>query len=180
MPSVAMDFLFYPNGLISPSVLDVTYDPEMIINEGSYLLFALDFSDVNNGSMVYTEKMPNPVTLDGVMSPEEKDVDLKGRDWYVVYNESKTGFITHLVFDKRLKNVKTDIIYIDDKTVNMKPESEPGQHFIGFQAAVKQFIKGKYDMNMYTYMNKSWTKGMEKRYLEFITHPLKAQSRKVL
>ncbi len=178
-PSLTADYLFYSNGLISPSVLDVTYDPQKTLNDGSYLLFSLDFSNINNWSKVYTEKTPVPVILDGTMSDEEKKLDLKDQNWFVVYKESKTGFIMQCAFNERLKNPNMDILYIDDKNVIMKPEAEPGSHLIGFKMPVKQFQKGKYIMYLNTYMNKSWTKGMEKRYLDFISHPLKAQARKI-
>lgn len=174
-PSVAMDFVFYTNGMVSPSILDVTYNPESTVNEGSYLMFALDFSDSYSGSKVYTEKMKEPVIMDGVMSEREKNLSLKDQMWYVVYKEGETGFITQLVCDEGLKDVVWEIKYIDDKDVIMKPEREPGQHLLGFWAPVTQFPKGKFKMNMYTYMNKNWKMGVEKRYLDFITHPLRAE-----
>jgi hypothetical protein len=178
-PSLRQDWVFYPNGMISPAVMDITYNPN-ILNENSYTQMGLDFSDKYIGYKFYTEKTPNPVTLDGTMSPDEKALNLKNQNWFVVYRELGYGFLMMLEWDRRLKNATTDIVYIDDEKVIMKPESEPGQHLCAFYSPVTQFIKGKWIFNIYIYMGFEWTKGMEKRYLDIISNPLKAQTRKIL
>lgn len=177
-PVVIMDFVFYTNGFIAPAQMDIPFSPQSTMNEPSRFIIGQDFNNNFAGYKVYTAKNNSPVLFDGKMTEEEKNLKLENQNWYVVYKDNGLGFFSQMVFDKRL-TVTGDIFYLDDKDVDMEPEDEPGQHFVAFSAGLKQFPKGTYNMYIYTYIDKNWVKGKEKRYLNFIDHPLKVKASRI-
>ncbi len=182
-PTAIFDYVFYPNGLIGPSELNAPIELSSVLNENSYLKVCLDFNDYMIGSKFYTEKTSEPVCFDGQMSEAEKVLDLKNQNWFVVYSEKGGGFFCQMLFEKKLidMGLTSDLVYIDDKNVEMKPEQTPGQLIAGFGASVVQFPKGKHNMYIYMYMDhkSSWKRGKEKRYLNFISNPLETRTKRI-
>ncbi len=179
IPSATVDFVFFPNGIIAPGEINMPVNPKTFFNDESNLIAGVDFSDLFNGSKMYTKKTSVPVIMDGKMSEAEKALDLKNQNWFVLYKDTKYGIFAQMVFDKRLKIVKSDIWYLDDKSVIMEPEEIPGQHILAYSMGLTQFPSGKYSMNMYMYMDRKWERGMEKRFLNFIANPLKCRAKKI-
>ncbi len=181
-PTARVDYVFYPNGLITPIQLDMPFEPKSLLNEESSFWAGFDFNKGIIGSKVYTNTTPEPVILDGEISNIEKALNLKNQNWFVLYrDEGEKGVFAQMANDKRFSsmNLVNDILYLDDKTLNIEPENIPGQLMVGFTLGMLQFPKGKSNMYVYMYMDRKWYRGMEKRFLNFIDKPLKTKATKI-
>ncbi len=181
--SVALDYRYYPNGIVNPSVTNSTFDGKERLYEDSYSRILLDYNDTAHGFKFYTAKTKEPVTVDGKMSEAEKSLDLKNQNWFVLSNEGKGGVFCQLVLDKRAisHGVTGDIEYLDDKNEIIEPENVPGQHIVGFRINIQNFPKGKFKQYTYMYMDyrTKWERGKEKHYLNFIAKPLETRTVKI-
>ncbi len=182
-PDIRLDYVFYSNGMIGPSEISIPFDTKKYVNEGSYLMIGFDYNDDMTGAKVYTEKNPNPVTLDGKMSEAEKALNIEDQNWFVSYRgEGKYGYLVQILWDKKLisKGFKNNIKYLDDKNIELEPENVPGQHLVGFHAKIRDFHPADtYSFYLMTFMDLKWNKGLEKRYLNFTANPLKARIKKI-
>ncbi len=176
-PKVRIDFVYYPNGLIAPGELNIPMDPKTFLNEDSNFFAGQDFSKIIVGAKMYTEKISKPVEINGKNLDDNKEIDLTDQNWYVVYREGKDGIFLQMTFDERLKDLKSNVFFLDDNTVNLKPERIPGQHLLAISANLRQFQIGRYGMNIYMYLDRAWKRGKEKRFLNFIANPLQAKAK---
>lgn len=173
-PRFTMDMIFYPNGIIAPGVIECPFVPERILNPGSKITIKQDFNDCMIGAKIYTAKSGEAAVIDGKMSNAEKAMNIKDHKWYVVYTEKDGSIFIQIEWDKSLDDIKTDIVYIDDKDILTDHEDTPGTHTVGFSSDILQFPKGRYMMYINVYLDRTWEVGREKRYINIIANPLKA------
>ncbi len=174
-PKFTMDMIFYPNGIIAPGVIECPFIPKRILNPGSTITIGQDFKECMTGAKIYTDRWTKMAVLDGKMSDEEKSLDMKNHKWYVVYTQNDGSIFIQIAWDKILPDIKTDIVYIDDKNVVTKGEQSPGKHTAGFSSDILQFPKGRYMMYINVYLDRKWWPGREKYYLDILANPLVAE-----
>ncbi len=138
----------------------------------SRLRVSWDLADPAIGYKFYNSHNPNPVVIDGIMSPEEKALDSSYPDWNLVTGTHGTQ-INRFTFPPRLQGKDHRLYYQDDSRLADPPEMVPGQiGHTGFEVDLTGAKAGIYPLIYYVYYPEDFKIGNETRYINILDHPL--------
>jgi hypothetical protein len=126
-PNVDADLAYYPYFFMSAIVISIPFDPALVT---SYLCITIgtDLDHNAAGTLFWNSQNPDPVIVDGRMSPQERAMDLSPDRWRVV-SGAQGKYLGKAVYGGNFKmsNIKLDEgRYVDDYTYADPPENEPG------------------------------------------------------
>ena len=126
-PSAMLDNVYYANQFEFPTEVSVPFDPRTVISDPRFTV-TTDALCGFPGGTYRNEKNPRPVTIDGVMSPEEKALDRSPYKWMVatMMPPYRGAWLNRVAFDKRF-GVSPNLFYLDDRNAADPPENDPGQ-----------------------------------------------------
>jgi len=126
-PNIDADLVYYPHFFNSALVFAIPFNPSILT---SSICISIN-SDLNHhatGMLFWNFHNPWPVVVDGIMSPQEKVLDLGPDRWRVV-SGLQGKYLTKAVYagNFKMSNIKLGGgVYIDDRTYMEPPENEPG------------------------------------------------------
>ncbi len=126
-PNVDADLIYYPHFFASALVISIPFDPS-ILTSSMRITIGTDLNHNAVGMLFWNSENPEPVVVDGRMSPQEKALDMKPDRWRVVTGDPGT-YLGKAVYagNFKLSNIKLgEGRYIDDYTHEEPPENEPG------------------------------------------------------
>ncbi len=146
-PKVESDFLFYPNHVRIPTLLNNPVDGRKLLDPKTHGFAGFDFNKNFYGTKFYSEKNPNPIVMNGSMSPEEKNLNLTDVTWWGAEG-AKGSMIVKVEWDPQLtaQGVTCNLYYKDDASSVNPPETEAGELLIGFQLDYSKMPAGKYSI----------------------------------
>ncbi len=138
----------------------------------SRLRVSFDLVDSAIGYKFYNSHNPNPVVIDGIMSPEEKSLDRSYPDWNVVTGVHGTQ-INRFTYPRRLRGKDHRLYYMDDSKLPDPPEMVPGQiGHAGFDVDLTGVKSGVHPLIYHVYYPGGFEIGDEVKYLNILDHPL--------
>lgn len=169
---------FYDYGSVMPSNVNIPVnideaDPPSIARLSS------DLSSRASGWFFYNSYNKTPVAIDGVMSPQEKALDMRFPEWNVMYGPDG-GIITRFKFeDTELTSRKySRLYYQDDAKANDAPENEAGCYGnCGFELDLSGMKTRIYKGSYFSYYRKGFRYGDEARFIDIVDHPLEVKAR---
>jgi len=126
-PSVDSDLVYYPHFLVSAIVIAIPFNPSLVASS-LRLTIGTDLDHNATGMMFWNSRNPEPVIVDGIMSPQEKALDLGPDEWRIV-SGIQGKYMGKAVYagNFKMSQIKLDEgRYIDDVTFRDPPENEPG------------------------------------------------------
>jgi hypothetical protein len=181
-PSAHVDYLFYKNGVVGPSELNVPFNPKILLRRGSRAISGLDFDSSIHGWKFYDGKNRTPIVLDGTTKRGE-GLEKKGVSWFVVYGGvgGDRGAVTRVVYGPSLLKAKEDYVlyYLDDKEREDRPEREKGETLLGFNLDLLKLSRGSHRIWFYQFFASPFTVGDEKKYNDILDRPLTARAQAV-
>ena len=126
-PNVDADLVYYPHFFMSAIVIGIPFDPS-IVTSSLQISIGTDLNHHATGMLFWNSENPEPVIVDGRMSPQEKAMDMSPDKWRVVSGD-QGKYMGKAVYggNFKLSNIKLDGgRYIDDYTCREPPENEPG------------------------------------------------------
>lgn len=175
IPKAIIYYIFYDNALEGPTEIYNPMDPKYVLCDGSKFRAGIDMRKVSYGTELYTKDNRSGIVLDGVMSDDEKRLVLPDQTWIGAYNKNHNfGLMARMFFEQKLVDAGThlDLYLLDDEDAEMKPDNEPGVHFVGYDIDLTTFPAGKFKMWFYIYIGPGLQKGQEKVFLHILDHPL--------
>ncbi len=181
-PSAHVDYLFYKNGVVGPSELNVPFNPKILLRGGSRAVSGLDFESSIHGWRFYTAKNQTPVVLDGT-TKEGDGLEKRGVSWFTVYGGEggDRGAVTRVVYGPSLLKAEQDYVlyYLDDKERENRPERETGETLLGFNIDILKVPRGSHRIWFYQFFVSPFTIGDEKKYNDILDRPLTARAQAV-
>lgn len=168
-----LDTVYYDNAILVPAYVAVPYEPGFFMKDIE-IRTSVDFGKALEGWTFTSSRNPSPVKIDGVMSPEEKALDLGDTDW-IVLAKGEQALISRVIrVDPRLARVQRLLYYVDDATREDRPESERGQTpEVGFVFSnFAGVTAGSYSTLGEIYVVNGYQRGLESRFLELRSKPL--------
>jgi hypothetical protein len=126
-PNVDADLVYYPHYFISAVVIGIPFDPS-IVTSTLKISIGTDLNHLATGMTFWNSENPDPVIVDGRMSPQELAMDLRPDRWRVV-SGAQGKYMGKAVYggNFKLSNIKLDEgRYIDDYRHTEPPENERG------------------------------------------------------
>jgi hypothetical protein len=126
-PSVDADLVYYPHFFMSAIVIGVPFDPSLVTSSLT-ISIGTDLNHHATGMLFWNSENPEPVIVDGRMSPQELAMDMRPDRWRIVTGTQGT-YMGKAVYggNFKLSNIKLDGgRYVDDYTRREKPENESG------------------------------------------------------
>ncbi len=135
-PKAYVNYIFYPDGMIVPLLVQVPFDPRLALRSGSEVTFGLDLSNAARGTRLKSPRNSGVFNLDGSMSSEEGSLETRDHKWFSLvfpgYSEMLVEFDMSDGFKSRGLTLNLD--YRDDSEARWRPEREPGDEFVGIRA----------------------------------------------
>ncbi len=171
-PTAHVDYLFYRNAIVGPSEVSIPFSPKYVLRGGSTAVSGLDFASQVYGWKFYSNKNPDPVTING----ETKDGDGIEKDdvpWFVIFGQDK-GTVTRVIYGPSLIKAKLGYVlqYRDDREKDGKPERELGETLLGFVVDLRRLPRGKHHLWFYQFFAVPYAMGDERKFNDIIDHPL--------
>lgn len=126
-PTVEADLVYYPHLFVSAVVIGIPFDPS-IVTSTLKISIGTDLNHLATGMMFWNSENPDPVIVDGRMSPQEIAMDLNPDSWRVI-SGVQGKYMGKAVYggNFKLSKIKLDEgRYIDDYTHKEPPENEDG------------------------------------------------------
>ena len=126
-PNVDADLIYYPHLFVSAIVIGIPFDPS-IVTSTLKISIGTDLNHYATGMLFWNSENPDPVIVDGRMSPQEQAMSMSPDRWRVVTGP-QGKYMGKAVYagNFKLSNIKLDEgRYIDDYTRRDPPENEPG------------------------------------------------------
>ena len=126
-PNVDSDLVYYPDFFTSAIVLSIPFDPSLLTSS-LCISIGTDLNHRATGMLFWNSLNPEPVVVDGIMSPQEKRLDLGPDRWRVV-SGSQGKYLAKAMYagNFKMSNIKLDAgRYVDDALHREPPENEPG------------------------------------------------------
>jgi hypothetical protein len=126
-PAVDADLVYYPHFFISAVVIGIPFDPS-IVTSTLKISIGTDLNHHAMGMLFWNSENPDPVIVDGRMSPQELAMDMSPDTWRVVSGE-QGKYMGKAVYggNFKLSKIKLDEgRYIDDYRHKEPPENEDG------------------------------------------------------
>lgn len=172
-PKLETDSFFWPDFNEVPADVKVPFNISKVVKSFTFIT-SIDHNENAYGAIFYNSNNRKGVKIDGVMSGDEKNMDLSPPKWGVIKYKNVAPF-QRVVFGKTLQNVKPFQYYVDDNNAEDKPDEKPGQ--IGNMGVnmmgLEKLKKGTHKFTAYTYYLKTYKPGDEKWILNIEDKPLK-------
>ena len=126
-PEVDADLIYYPHFFNSALVIAIPFDPSLVTSH-LYMTIGTDLNHHALGMLFWNSCNPEPVIVDGLMSPQEESMDLSPDRWRVL-SGAQGKYLAKAVYagNFKLSNIKlNEGRYIDDLSHRDPPENEPG------------------------------------------------------
>jgi hypothetical protein len=169
--------IYYYNFFEFPVVLYFPFDVNEIFYKGC---FRVTFESKEPTKRIfYNSNNKKGYFLDGVMSEEEKNLNLSPYKWCAVKEETGGAWITQLLLENQ-SLISPSLYYVDDKNIPDPPENFPGQignvgyEINNFEKIKKGFLRLKSIM----YNLKNYSLGDEKKVLDILENPILIKVRK--
>ena len=123
-PHYLLDTVYQRNAIFIPSYVNVAIDVGYFLQD-----LAIDtYLDLRHfdGWTIRTDHHPEPVAVDGRMSPEEIEMDGQPTDW-IALDRGSQAVLSRFHLDEKLATVERTLLYRDDATLEDPPEADPGQ-----------------------------------------------------
>ena len=173
--------IYYPYYSIDPYTVGLPFNCSRYMKR----VVVKGYSDSNNRNMnrraFFSERNVQPVTVDGVMSPAEQQLDRSTTRWTGITAPGRT-FIQIYKFDQELlKQAEVKLYYLDDWDAEEPPEGERGQTpGLGVEIDITNLEKGTYQFANYQFsLRGEYHRGDEQACLNIFDHPLKVKVRKI-
>jgi hypothetical protein len=179
-PGSIVDNVYYLDSFIFPTEVDLPFDIGTILQEVTFRV-STDHTSQAIGKKFRSSSNPNPTSIDGKMSEDEKQLDLSPYSWMMIYGaapERRGGWLNRIVYDARL-SVQPCLLYVDDSNAIQPPEREPGQiGNIGYDIRKMETLKkGVWRLVSYMYNIPDYRPGAETEFLNILDHPLKVKTK---
>lgn len=177
-PKMESDIFYWPDYCEMPAVFKVPFDFSKIVKKFTWIT-SLDHNRNAIGAIFYNSNNPKGVRIDGVMSESEKSMDLAPPEWGVTKFKN-VAVLSRSIAGKTLKYAKAMQFYVDDNSIEDKPEVKPGQigHIGSDIKGLEKLKKGIHIITTYSYFMKSYKPGDEKGILNIVDKPLKVSIEK--
>jgi len=180
-PSAYLDNIYYYNGFEFPTRIDLPFDVDTFLSD-PYFRVSTDSLCNGQGRLFFNENNPNPVKVDGVMSPEEKNLNKDPYKWMIVTGTGsyKGGWMNRLLYD-RSSPVIPKLYYMDDKGHPDPPEDDPGQcGDVGYTLEnLEKVKKGVLNLTSVMYNIPRFEKSDIQKYLNIIDRPIRIKTSQV-
>ena len=126
-PQVDADLIYYPRFFHSALVIAIPFDPSLLTSH-LYMTIGTDLNHHALGMQFWNSCNPEPMIVDGRMSPQEEAIDLSPDSWRVL-SGVQGKYVAKAVYagNFKLSNIKlNEGRYIDDYMYRDPPEYEPG------------------------------------------------------
>jgi hypothetical protein len=126
-PTVEADLVYYPHLFVSAVVIAIPFNPS-IVTSSLKITIGTDLNHLATGMMFWNSENPDPVIVDGRMSPQEIAMDLSPDRWRVI-SGAQGKYMGKAVYggNFKLSNIKLDEgRYVDDYMHKEPPENEHG------------------------------------------------------
>jgi hypothetical protein len=167
-PAAVVNGSFYPACFQFPSVLSLPFRMDLVATD-AYIRQGWDLNHNATGMKFYTNLNPNPVAIDGKMSPEEQTL-AKDRNtllWALGTGPQGT-FIFEGVWDKKNSPIKAILFYEDDFSHLDPPENDPGVIAIAYKLEDLLKMGGEgYPFNIVNYIVPNFDGNLERARREF-------------
>ncbi len=174
-PSAVGNELFYGNYFYFPFVVDFPFDVKDVFAEAKMRLT----TEMSPGTtMVYfNSNISKGLTVDGVMSDEEKNVNRAPFTWAVVQSSAQgntTAFLNMPVISASVP-IQPNLFYMDDEALEDAPENFPGQRGnLGYELDNFQWLKkGAHSIGSVLFALPDFKAGDEAQFFNLINKPLK-------
>lgn len=178
-PSAILDNIYYANMFEFPTRVDLPFDVDTFLEKPKFVVSTDSLCSIP-GRIFLNEKNPNPVQVDGKMSPEEKALNKNAYKWMVVAQtgQYKGGWMNRLVYDKKSTPVIPKLYYVDDISQADPPEEEPGQcGDVGYSLDnLEEVEKGVLRLTSVMYNIPSFDSGKVPTYLNILDHPIQVSA----
>lgn len=113
--------------------------------------WTVDLNEKARGMKFINSENPNPVTIDGILSEDEKSMSYGPWDWNAVTGDPGTMIMSY--FQPEASRTYGDLYYMDDVKALDPPENEPGQigNFGVTARNMERVGKGKNAVNFFFY-----------------------------
>lgn len=174
-PGSIVDNVYYYDQFIFPTEVNVPFDIGAMLKEMSFRV-TTDHNKRAKGMRFVNSNNPKGTSIDGRMTPDEKNLNLDPYSWMVIHGTKpgrRGGWLNRIEFDKEIK-AQPYLFYMDDEKALDPPESDPGQiGNIGYDIRYMETLKkGIWRLTSYMYNVTDFHAGDEKQYLEILDHPL--------
>jgi hypothetical protein len=126
-PNVDADLVYYPHFFVSAIVIAIPFNPR-IVTSSLEISIGTDLNHHATGMLFWNSENPDPVIVDGRMSPQELAMDMRPDRWRVI-SGAQGKYMGKAVYagNFMLSRIKlNEGRYIDDYTLQDPPENEPG------------------------------------------------------
>ncbi|HUT52711.1 MAG TPA: hypothetical protein VM658_04915 [bacterium] len=170
--------LFYPNYFVTPIQVNTPINPGSVLRSFE-LRYAIDWLKDMEGAKYYDPVNQKGVTLDGKMSPDEKNMDYTtGHEWYALTGPQGNLVVRQILPEQWLQTVPIKLYYVDDITAPDPPESDPGQRCPGFLLdTMADIAAGKYKYYLYYMVPDQPPPASVPDMLNIVDHPLQVTAR---
>lgn len=168
--------IYYPSYFEIPLRLGIPKVGESLLKKVT-MAVTLDFNHLFYGTKYYDAVNKQGMTLDGIMSDAEKNLDRKtSHRWWLVNGPQGTVMSRYALPPNMDKIVTTPTYYVDDKNALDPPEEEPGQSNVGL--VLENFMilpPGEYKYTSFFYMPANFKWGDQDRILNMLDKPLQVK-----
>ena len=137
---------------------------------------ATDFSKEVLGMQFFSNSVPQGVLMDGVLSPEERELPGLDQEWQLVSGAHGTWF-NRIHLGPGLEKIQRALYYTDDAQAEDLPEEEPGIFGkVGWVLMdLENLSGGEYTFRSYSYFPEHFQHGDKQRLLNILDNPLKVK-----
>lgn len=171
-------YILWPNKVSMPTNASCPVN----LDEGGDSSYTLcwDMARATRGWKFYNSHNPDPVDIDGVMSPEEKRLDLTWPDWNCVYGP-EGAMISKFIIPSSMQRPTNRLVYLDDAAAGEEAVEEGLQFETGafgtngYRCDLRGMRSGTYPGDYLTwYLPAGFQQGDHVKYLNEWDHPIKA------
>lgn len=148
------------------------------IVSSSTVSFGADLAPNVMGALFHNSENPEPMVIDGRMSPSEKRFCTRRDSWRIIHGSMGSMMMKGLFPPELDAFVEVRQAFQDDLSVETPPEKYPGS--IGYAHTLirtKESRPGRYRIYMDVYFPPHFKQGDEETYLAVRDHPIRVQIR---
>ncbi len=171
-PAAIVNGSFYPACFQFPSVLELPFRMDLVATD-AFMRQGWDLNQNALGLKITTNLNAKPVTYDGKMTNEEKELARSNETLLWALGTGPQGtFLFKGVWDQGKNPIKALIYYEDDKSRLEPPEEDPGVMGIAYRLEDLLSMGGEaYPFNVVNYIVPNYD-GAVKSALQVFDHPL--------
>mgnify|MGYP001468946898 CR=1 FL=1 len=171
-------YILWPNKVTMPTNADCPVNLDQG-GDSSYTL-CWDMAKRTRGWKFYNSHNPDPVDIDGVMSPAEQRLDLTWPDWNCTYGP-EGAMISKFVIPSSMRRPTNRLYYLDDQNAGAEAVEEGLQFEVGafgtngYRCDLRGMRSGTYPGDYVTwYLPAGYQHGDHVKYLNEYDHPIKS------